>query len=151
MNDSLTTTEQPVEEEQLTAEEIKFSNLVAKGLTLTTAYRQAFPLKKDLSYNYIRVLASELITKHNIVTEVATSKERAIRLARLAEDRIEETLTEGKQGKATNEVAMFMYDHANGKAMQKTVVEGKHVLVTFDLGGGDGTVPKEILDKLNDE
>ena len=140
--------------EPLTAEEIKFASLVSKGYSGTTAYRMAFPLKKDLKYNTIRVYASELLTKPTIVTEVATSTERQARLARLAEERIEDILINDNssvKGSKVAEVAMFMYDHANGKATQRVDMKGRHVLVTYDLSGGKaGAVPQDILDQLAD-
>lgn len=149
MND-LQTTNEP-----LSAEEIVFSKLVAKGYSATTAYRKAFPTKKDKSYNYIRQLASELLTNPNIVTEVATTKERTARMARLAEERIEDILINDDssvKGSKVAEVAMFMYEQANGKATQKVITEGKHVLVTYDLSGGQaGPVPQEVLDQLEDK
>lgn len=139
------------ETEDLTAGEIKFSHLLASGLSATTAYRQAFPHKKKLGYDTIRRYASQLATKSSIQSEVATTKQRQARLARLAEDRLEEILTEVKAGKVVGDVAMFLYDHANGKAVQKAEVKGLHVNVTYDLSGGKGgDVPQEILDQLAD-
>lgn len=134
----------------LTAEQIKFSRLVAKGYTLTEAYRKSFETAKDLSNYTVRRYASELSTNANIVTEVATSRETSARLARLAEDRITDTLLNGKDGRATNDVAMFMYDHANGKATIKAEIKSAHVSVTYDLSGGAaGDVPPEVLAQLN--
>ena len=137
--------------EDLTAEEIKYSHLLAKGYPKNKAYRQAFPLQAKQSYDHIRRKAIALAEKPEIVSEVATTKQRQARLARLAEDRLEEILTEVKAGKVVSDVAMFLYDHANGKAVQKAEVKGLHVNVTYDLSGGDaGEVPKEILDQLVD-
>jgi hypothetical protein len=156
MNKSLL--EQPTQDvevqEDLTIEEITFSKLVAKGYTPTQAYRKAFDKAKNLAYGTVRNYASQLMTKNNILSEVATSKNTASRLARLAEDRIEQILIEDdsqRKGNKVADVAMFMYEQANGKAVQKTVVEGKHILVTYDLSGGQaGEVPKEVLDQLED-
>ena len=137
--------------EDLTAEEIKYSHLLAKGYPKNKAYRQAFPLQAKQSYDHIRRKAIALAEKPEILSEVATTKQRQARLARLAEDRLEEILTEVKAGKVVGDVAMFLYDHANGKAVQKAEVKGLHVNVTYDLSGGDaGEVPKEILDQLVD-
>lgn len=152
---TITTTQaKPLEGEILSAEELTFSRLVAKGFTPTTAYRKAFPTSINQAYGTIRNKASALMTKHDIVTEVATARETTARLARLAEDRIEQILTvddSQRKGNKVADVAMFMYEQANGKATQKTIVEGKHVLVTYDLSGGKGgEVPQEILDQLED-
>lgn len=150
-----TTELEVIEEKPLTAEQIHFAKLVAKGYSYTQAYRKAFPHKARLAYSTIRKNAFKLATKSNILTEVATTKERTAHMARLAEDRIEEILTEDdsqRKGNKVAEVAMFMYDHANGKAMQRTQVEGKYVTVTYDLSGGKGgEVPQEIIDQLNEE
>ncbi len=143
-----------IENKELSAEELVFTRLVAKGFTPTSAYRKAFPTSINNAYGTVRNKAMALMTKHDIVTEVATVKETTARLARLAEDRIEQILTEDdsqRKGNKVADVAMFMYEQANGKAVQKTVVEGKHILVTYDLSGGQaGEVPKEVLDQLED-
>ena len=137
--------------EDLTAEEIRYSHLLAKGYAKNKAYRQAFPLQAKQSYDHIRRKAIALAEKPKIITEVATTKQRQARLARLAEDRLEEILTEVKAGKVVGDVAMFLYDHTNGKAVQKAEIKGLHVNVTYDLSGGEaGEVPKEILDQLAD-
>ena len=137
--------------EDLTAEEIKYSHLLAKGYPKNKAYRQAFPLQAKQSYDHIRRKAIALAEKPEIVSEVATTKQRQARLARLAEDRLEEILTEVKAGKVVGDVAMFLYDHANGKATQKQEIKGLHVNVVYDLSGGEaGEVPKEILNQLAD-
>lgn len=141
--------------DDLTAEQIKFVSLVAKGFSGVQAYRQAFPTAKNLSNGYIRIKASELLTNPNIQTEVATTKEKQARLARLAEERIEEILTEvdveSKHGKVP-EVAMFMYEQSNGKATQKIQHQGVFVSVSYDLTGGNSTdVPQEVLDQLKEE
>lgn len=137
---------------QLSAEEISFTRLIAKGYTPTTAYRKAFPTASDLAYGTVRNKASQLMTKNDIVTEVETARKTTARLARLAEDRIEEVLTEGDihaRGSRVPDVAMFMYDHANGKATIKAEVKSAHVQVIYDLSGGQaGEVPQDILDQL---
>lgn len=137
---------------QLSAEEIKFTNLVSKGYSYTSAYRKAFPTASELSNYTVRHKASQLATKQHIITEVATKRETSARLARLAEDRIEEVLTEGDihaRGSRVPDVAMFMYDHANGKATIKAEVKSAHVQVIYDLSGGQaGEVPQDILDQL---
>ena len=135
----------------LTAEEIKYTRLLAKGVPKTTAYRQAYPLQAKQSYDHIRRKAIALAEKPVIITEVATTIERQARLARLAEDRLEETLTDGKPGsRAVVDVSMFMYDHANGKATIKAEIKSAHVSVTYDLSGGQaGDVPPEVLAQLN--
>lgn len=136
----------------LSAEEIKFSHLVAKGYSYTQAYRKAFETASDLSNYTVRRYASDLATKAHIVTEVETARKTTARLARLAEDRIEEVLTEGDihaRGSRVPDVAMFMYDHANGKATIKAEVKSAHVQVIYDLSGGQaGEVPQDILDQL---
>ena len=141
--------------DDLTFEEITFSKLLAKGYSPTTAYRKAFPLKKDLAYNTIRQYARDLCQKESIVTEVATSQKQMATLARLAEDRIEDILINDSsttKGNKVADVAMFMYEQVNGKATQKVVTEGKHIVVTYDLSGGKGgEVPQEILDQLKEE
>lgn len=149
MSTELTT----VEDKPLTAEELSFSHLIAKGLPLSKAYRLAFPEKsKGKSPYTIRRYASDLYTKANILTEVATYQTRTAQLARLAEDRIEQILIEDSsttKGNKVADVAMFMYEQANGKATQRIQTENKHVVVTYDLSGGKGgDVPQEILDQL---
>lgn len=120
----------------LSIEEIRFINLVAKGYSLTSAYRQAYPAKSKLAYETIRANASRLYnTNYNIQKEVETKRNNMARLARLSEDRIEHALVNGKDGKATNEVAMFMFDHANGKATQRIETTSKSVSVNIDLTG----------------
>lgn len=139
-------------ETNLSAEELKFSNLVSKGYSLTSAYREAFPSKSKVKSATIRNYAAKLMTKNEIVLEVGVAKQRAIRMARLAEDRIEEVLTEGNihnKDDKVQDVSMFMYEQSNGKAMQRIVQEGRHVVVTYDLSGGGEPVPQEILDKLD--
>lgn len=141
-------------QEPLTAEEINFSRLVAKGYTGTKAYRMAFPHKAHLKHKTVYVNVSRLLSKSNIITEVATTKETTSRLARLAENRIEDILVNDSssvKGSKVAEVAMFMYDHANGKATQRIQAQSAHVHVVYDLSGGaDGEVPQEILDQLKD-
>lgn len=143
------------QDQELSAEELTFAKLVAKGMSGVSAYRQAFPAKKDRSYGYLRQLASELLTKTNIITEVQTTRERQARMVRLAEERIEDILVNDSssvKGNKVAEVAMFMYEQANGKATQRTVVEGRHVMVTYDLSNGQaGPVPQEVLDKLEED
>ena len=138
----------------LSAEEILFSALVSKGYSATTAYRKAFPHKSKLKYSTIRVYASELLTNPNIVTEVATHQERTARMARLAEERIEDILINDDsqaKGNKVADVAMFMYEQANGKATQRVEMQSKHVSVTYNLSGKDEPVPQEILDQLADD
>ena len=138
----------------LTVEEQTFCSLVSKGYSATTAYRKAFPAKKDKSYQYIRRLASDLLTKSNIQTEVQVRVETASRLARLAEARIEDILVNDDsqaKGNKVADVAMFMYEQANGKATQRVEMQSKHVSVTYNLSGKDEPVPQEILDQLADD
>lgn len=142
-------------EPKLSAEEILFSRLMAKGYSMSRAYRLSHPAKKHLSYSRIRRLASELAAKQHIQTEVEVSKEKSARLARLSEDRIEEVLTDGdidSKNSRVADVAMFMYEQSNGKAVQKTEVIGRHLMVQYDLSGGKaGEVPQEVLDQLKDD
>ena len=138
----------------LTVEEQTFCSLVSKGYSATTAYRKAFPAKKDKSYQYIRRLASDLLTRSNIQTEVQVRVETASRLARLAEARIEDILVNDDsqaKGNKVADVAMFMYEQANGKATQRVEMQSKHVSVTYNLSGKDEPVPQEILDQLADD
>lgn len=126
------------EQQVYTAEEITFINLVAKGYSLTTAYRKAYPAKRNLSYETIRAYASRLYANSNISTEVATKRENMARLARLSEDRLEQILIEDdsmRKGSRVADVAMFLYDHANGKAKQSTEIISKSVSVNIDLTG----------------
>lgn len=147
---------QTIETPELTAEELSFSHLVAKGVSLTQAYKRSFPDKcKGKSPYTIRKYASNLYTKGNILTEVATYQARTAHLARLAEDRIEDILVNDSsttKGNKVADVAMFMYEQANGKATQRIQTENKHVVVTYDLSGGKGgEVPQEILDQLQED
>jgi len=152
----LTTIDKPTKLEPVHKEPeaglITFIGLMARGASPSYAYRQAFPIKvKSLNYETVRRYAYDLCNNSSIYTEVATRKERLANMTRLAEDHIEDVLVSGKHNKPTNDVAMFMYEQANGKATQKTEVIGKHVLVTYDLSGGQaGAVPQEILDQLAD-
>lgn len=137
----------------LDVQELKFTRLVSQGVSLTTAYRQAFPHKNKLSYDTIRRYASELYAKDYIKSEVETSREKQATLARLAEDRIEQILiTDDSEAKGSKvaEVAMFMYDHANGKATQRIESKQAHVVVTYNLGGSEAPpIPDEVLAQLN--
>lgn len=137
----------------LTAEEYHFSNLISKGYSGVSAYRLAFPAKAKLRYSTIRQYASELLTNPNIITEVETSREKMARLARLSEERIEDILINDSstaKGNKVADVAMFMYEQANGKATQKIEQKSAHVLVTYNLGGDNAPpIPKEVLDQLN--
>lgn len=138
----------------LNAEELKFTRLLATGITPTTAYRQAFPLESKLSYDYLRRKALALAEKHEIKTEVQTVVETRARLARLAEDRLEQILvTDDSQAKGSKvaEVAMFMYDHANGKATQRIEQTGQFVSVTMNLSGTSEDIPPEILEQLKEK
>lgn len=122
--------------EALTAEEIKFSRLVAQGYALTTAYRKSHPAKSKLTYGRIRQLASDLMTKTNVVTEVATTRERQSRMARLAEDRLEDILVNdstGFKGSKVADVAMFIYDHTNGRATQRIDMNSTSVNLSIDM------------------
>ncbi len=152
---SMTTDLQTIEDKPLTAEQLIFSRLVAKGMSYTQAYRKAFPLQAKYTYATIRKKASELATNSNIQTEVATVKERTAHLARIAEDRIEDILINDSstaKGNKVADVAMFMYEQANGKATQRIQTENKHIVVTYDLSGGKGgEVPQEILDQLQED
>jgi hypothetical protein len=65
----------------LTAEELKYTRLLAKGVPKTTAYRQAYPLQAKQSYDHIRRKAIELAEKPEIITEVQTTREKQARLA----------------------------------------------------------------------
>lgn len=137
----------------LSAEEITFSRLVAKGYSATTAYRKSFPAKSKCTYDTIRRYASDLLTKESIQSEVQTTKETTARLARLAEDRIEQILVADDslvKGSKVAEVAMFMYDHANGKATQRIEQTGKFVTVNMNLSGSNEPVPQEVLEQLKE-
>lgn len=151
---NVVTTEQD-QQVDLSPEELTFSHLVAKGLSGVTAYRKAFPKAANLKYDTIRRYASDLLTKIPIITEVQTTRERQARMVRLAEERIEDILVNDSssvKGNKVAEVAMFMYEQGNGKATQRTVVEGRHVMVTYDLSNGQaGPVPQEVLDKLEED
>lgn len=150
------TTKQAIKEDLktgLSAEEYTFSKLVAKGYSGTTAYRKAFPAKSKLSYNTIRTYSSELLTNPDIITEVQTSRVKQARLARLAEERIEQILiTDDSMAKGSKvaDVAMFMYDHANGKATQRIEQTGKFVTVNMNLTGNNEPVPPEVLEQLKE-
>lgn len=138
--------------EPLTSEELIFSRLVAKGYSYTQAYRQAFPTAKKLANYTVRKYASELATNKHIATEVESTRQRTAHMTRLAEDRIEDILTNDSstsKGNKVADVAMFMYEQANGKATQKIEQRSAHVLVTYNLGGVDAPpVPQDILDQL---
>ena len=109
-------------------------------------------LKKKLTNGSVRVNVAKLLTDTSIITEIETSKARQAKLARLAEDRLEEQLVSGAMGKTTSDVAMFVYDHANGKATQKIESKGAYVSISYDLSGGNASdIPKNILDQLKDE
>lgn len=126
------------ETEGLTAEELLFTRLVAKGLTPTTAYRQSFPKAKNQAYGTVRNKALSIMQQNAIVTEIETVRETKARLARLAEDRIEQILVEdnsSRKGSKVAEVAMFVYDHSNGKATQRIETTSKSVSVNIDLTG----------------
>lgn len=138
----------------LTVEEQLFCSLVSKGESATTAYRKAFPLKRHLKYGSIRTLASRLLTKVDISTEVASKIQTQSRMARLSELRLEEILTKGSfrdKDHQVAQVAMFLYEQANGKATQKLQVESKHVSVNYNLSGTMEAVPQDILDELEDD
>ena len=144
----------PIAEEEvavLSAEELVFSRLVAKGYSYTTAYRKSFPADSKLKYDTIRRKASELATKSSIQTEVQTTKQRTAHLVRIAEDRLEDILVNDSstaKGNKVADVAMFMYDHANGKAIQKIESRSAHVSVVYDLSGTGEEVPLEIQEQL---
>ena len=158
MND-ITTTD-PIEGEligvendkpTLNAQELSFTRLVAKGYSQVQAYRMAFPAKAKLKASTLRNYAMELMTKSDILQEISTSQLTQARLARQAENRIEQILTEGSINSKTNkvaEVSMFMYEQANGKATIKVQSENKHVLVTYNLNGTDEPIPDEIKKQL---
>ena len=132
ISSTLTTVAMP----ELTAQEIKFSSLVAQGYTLTKAYRLAFPNKAHINNDTVRVNSSRLLAKDNITQEVAIKRKTLSNIARLAEDRITETLTEGKQGsKSLTDTMLAMYEHANGKAKQTTEVISSSISVNIDLTG----------------
>lgn len=138
----------------LTVEEQTFCSLVSKGYSLVVAYRKAFPTAKDLAYGTVRNKASELMTKNDIVSEVAVRVETASRLARLAEARLEDILVNDDsqaKGNKVADVAMFMYEQANGKATQRVEMQSKHVSVTYNLSGTSEEVPQEIIDQLADD
>lgn len=119
--------------QELTAEEQKFTALMARGYSATQAYRLAYP-HKQLTNGTVRTYASALLTKPDIVTDIAVKKSTLSKLARLAEDRIEDTLINGKTGsKAVTDTMLAMYEHANGKAKQQTEVISKSVSVNIDL------------------
>jgi arylamine N-acetyltransferase len=135
--DTPQTTVEPIQAsatDNLSIEEIRFVSLVVQGYSLTTAYRKAFPAKKSLGYDTIRQYASRLFTKSNIQSEVTVRRDTLARLARLSEDRIEDTLINGKTGsRAVTDVSLAMYEHANGKAKQTTEVISRSVSVNIDL------------------
>ena len=138
----------------LSAEELHFSRLVAKGISPTTAYRRSFPKAKDQAYGTVRNKAYALMANNDIVTEVATVKERSAYLVRIAEDRIEDILLNDNsqaKGNKVAEVAMFMYDHANGKATQRIEQTGKFVTVNMNLAGSNEPIPNEIIEQLKDD
>lgn len=152
---NLTKSSNSVIQSDLTQEEQLFCSLVAKGMSGVTAYRKAFPHKSKLKYRTIRQYASDLLTKADISIEVATKQETQARLARLAEGRIEDILINDSsttKGNKVADVAMFMYEQANGKAVQKVQHQGVFAHITYDLSGGQaGKVPQEILDQLEDD
>jgi len=146
---------QKIDDRPLTAQELSFSHLIARGLSLTSAFRKSYPEKCERKADYtIRRYASDLYANANISTEVTTYQQRTAHMARLAEDRIEQILTDDDsmaKGSKVADVAMFMYDHANGKATQKVQHSGVFVSVNYDLSGNNEEVPAEILEQLEDE
>lgn len=73
---------------------------------------------------------------------------------RIAEDRIEDILLNDNsqaKGNKVAEVAMFMYDHANGKATQRIEQTGKFVTVNMNLAGSNEPIPNEIIEQLKDD
>lgn len=139
--------------DMLTSQELAFSRYIANGFSLTQAYIKAFPASEGLKIATIRNKASELMRKNDVVLEVATVVKRQAMLARQAEDRLEEVLTDGDISDKHNkvaDVAMFMYEQANGKATQKIEHKGVFVSVSYDLTGSNEQPPKEILQQLNE-
>lgn len=135
----------------LTAEELTFCRLVSKGYSGVRAYRMAFPSKKHLKNGSVRVNVSKLLSNSNVFTEIQTAQLTQARLARQAENRLEEILTEGSIHSKTNkvaEVSMFMYEQANGKATQKIESKSAHVSVIYDLSGKGEEVPDHIKQQL---
>lgn len=133
------------------AEELSFMNLVAKGYSQTQAYRMAFPAKSKLKASTLRNYAMQLMTKNDILQGIETAKLTQARLARMAENRIEQILTEGSIHSKTNKVAdvsMFMYEQANGKATIKQEIKSAHVVAIYDLTGTGETMPDEIRQQL---
>lgn len=119
----------------LTAEDIKFAHLVASGEKHNKAYLQAYPHKKHLTPATIKVNSTKLLAKDNFITEVQTTIETKARLARLAEDKIMQALTDEKLNKTNADVAMFMYDHTNGKARQTIEQTTQSISLNIDLTG----------------
>ena len=126
----------------LTAEDIKFAHLVASGEKQNKAFLQAYPHKRGLAQTTITTQAYKLARKEHILQEVQTTIETKARLARLAEDKIMQALTDEKLNKTTADVAMFMYDHTNGKARQTIEQTTQSISLNIDLTG-TGT-PQEI-------
>lgn len=138
-------------EPDLTAEELAFTRLVSKGYSGTRAYRIAFPAKKHLKHGTVRVNVSKLLSKANVFTEIQTATLTQARLARQAEHRLTEILEDGSINSKTNkvaEVAMFMYEQANGKATIKAEVKSMHVMAIYDLSGKGEAVPDHIKQQL---
>lgn len=138
-------------EADLTAEELTFTRLLSKGYSGVRAYRLAFPAKKHLKNSTVRVNVSKLLAKTNIIMEIESSRLTQARLAREAENRLEEILTEGSIHSKTNkvaEVSMFMYEQANGKATQKIESKSAHISVVYDLSGKGEPIPDDIKKQL---
>lgn len=134
-----------------TAQEILFSNYVAKGYSFAQAYRQAFPDQvKKLKDQTIRKYAYELSTKFNIVTEITHQRDKLASLANKAINRLDDVITDGKEHNALA-ASIFVIEQTQGKAIQKIENKSAHVLVTYNLGGKNTPpVPQDILDQLDE-
>jgi hypothetical protein len=119
---------------QLQPHEIElFTSYLAKGYSPVKALRQASERFSDKSFGYVWKVARQQLNESDIQRQVETKKEKLSELARLSEERIEEILTDGKVGKTLADVSMFIFDHANGKATQRTEITSKSVSVNIDL------------------
>jgi hypothetical protein len=100
---------------QLQPHEIElFTSYLAKGYSPVKALRQASERFSDKSFGYVWKVARQQLNESDIQRQVETKKD-------------------GKVGKTLADVSMFIFDHANGKATQRTEITSKSVSVNIDL------------------
>jgi phage terminase small subunit len=130
----------------LTPAKKKFAQTYAKTDNASEAVRVAFPHLTN--QNTIKDKGHRLLTNTYVLQDIGKQKERMEAVAGKAVKRIERLIDSGREHSAL-QASIFAYEQVHGKAKQKIEQSSSHVIVSYDLSGGNAPpIPQEVLDQL---